>query len=45
MSLLLLRDLEWLALILTLTILSFTVLAATRPRAPGQARTDSETEP
>lgn len=43
MSLLLLRDLEWLALILALTILSFTVLAATRrPRSIADGERDGK---
>ncbi len=45
MSLLLLRDLEWLALILTLTVLSIAVLAATRPHAPRRAEAERQSEP
>jgi hypothetical protein len=41
-SLLLLRDLEWLALILTLTILSIALLAATRPRRHADAEPQRE---
>jgi hypothetical protein len=43
-SLLLMRDLEWLALILALTILSFVILAATQ-RRQSIARGDPEREP
>jgi hypothetical protein len=41
-SLLLLRDLEWLALILTLTILSIALLAATRPQRNADAEPQRE---
>jgi hypothetical protein len=40
-SLLLMRDLEWLALILALTILCFLLLAATQPRGGRDAERES----
>lgn len=42
MSLLLLRDLEWLALILTLTVLSVMLLAATQRHAPIDVEAERE---